>query len=78
MQVPEEAARTALGMARAMTRNDDEGAQHLWVTTENQDQVAQAFAVLLANIIGRLSTKTGKAPEDFYADLQRGIDESNR
>ena len=73
--VPDEASRTALGMARAMTRGDDEGARVLWSTAEDQAQVAQALAVLLANIIGRLSTASGQPPEHFYGDLQRGIDQ---
>lgn len=74
--VPEEAARTALGMARAVSRGDDDGARHLWETTENKPHVAQALATLLANIIGRLAQVSGRPPEHFYGDLQRGIEET--
>lgn len=74
VQVPEEAARTALGMARAVTRGAGEDAHHLWMTSEDQHQVAQALAVLLANIVGKISEASGRPEEFFYQQLQSGID----
>lgn len=74
--VPEEEARTALGMARAMTRGDIEGARHLWDTSERQDLLAMGLAVLLANLISRLSETSGQPPEQFYGSLQQGIEDT--
>jgi hypothetical protein len=74
--IPEEEARTALGMAWAMTRGDIEGARHLWDTTEHQDLVAMGFAVMLSNVIDQFSAATEQSSTDFYAGMQQAIEDT--
>jgi hypothetical protein len=74
--LPEEEARTTLGMAQAMARGDVEGARHLWDMSERPDHVAMSLAVMLANSIQAFSTQTGDSIEHFYAGMQQAIEEN--
>jgi hypothetical protein len=72
--IPEEQARTALGITRAINHGDIEGARILWDTAEHLDLVGLGLAVLLANTIDLMSDKLGLSPELIFDSMQQGIE----